>query len=157
MVALVVNQAQDGCAAVLRNTNYGLSPMRIAHAQYSFANDAGVQGLITPGFNFTIPANSVIYNVLLCSTTAVTSAGSATVSVGLTSPSAAASLVAATAKATWAAGAIVQGIPVPQTASSWIKVLGTPSQATVTIATADLTAGIIEIYVHYIEVGTALT
>lgn len=125
-----------------------LQDIRMAHATYSFAVDGGAIGAITPAFNFTLPTNAVITNVALNSTTAVTSLGSATVAVGTTAGSSAASLVAATAKATWSANAFVQGIPVPPTASTWIK-LTAAGQASITVATAALTAGVIEIYVWY--------
>ncbi len=119
----------------------------VYHATYSFASDGGPTGLITPSVNATIPAKFVIQNVALNSTTAVTSGGSATVSVGISAGGGgAASLVAATAKASWSVNAFVQGIPVPQTASTWIK-MSAPGVLTITVATTALTAGVIEIYV----------
>jgi hypothetical protein len=120
---------------------------RVYHAKYSFAVDGGATGLITPATNSTIPANFVIQNVALNSTDAVlATAGAATVSVGLSAGGAgAAALVAATAKASWSANAFVQGIPVPQTASTWIK-MSAAGTVTLTVATNALTAGVIEVY-----------
>ena len=127
----------------------GPTAQLVCHAQYNFNVDGGADGLITPLNNCTIPANAVITNVAINSTTAVTSAGSATMSVGSTnSGSGAAAFLALTAKATYAVGAFVQAIPVPSTASTWIKTT-TAGSITVTPAVATLTAGVVEIYVFY--------
>jgi hypothetical protein len=127
----------------------GPTAQLVCHAQYNFSYDGGADALITPLNNCTIPANAVITNVAINSTTAVTSAGSATMSVGSTnSGSGAAAFLALTAKATYALGAFVQAIPVPQTASTWIKTTSAGS-ITVTPAVATLTAGVVEIYVFY--------
>jgi hypothetical protein len=130
------------------NTAFGLSAQRVCHAQYSFTNDGGAVGTITPLNNCTLPANAVITNVAINSTTAVTSGGSATVAVGTTAGSSATSLLAATAKASFTANAFVQAVPVPATASTWVK-MSAQGQPNITVATAALTAGIIEIYVFY--------
>lgn len=119
------------------------------HATYNFAADGGgAPGLITPVVNATIPTNFVIQNTALNATTAVLAAGgAASVSVGLSAGSTgAAALVAATAKASWSLNAFVQGVPVPQTASTWIK-MSAPGVLTLTSSTNALTAGVIEIYV----------
>lgn len=138
------NIASNTAAIATLQTQLG----QMLHAKYNFSVDGGVVGLITPAVNVTIPANFVIQNVALNSTTAVLAAGgAATVSVGLSAGGAgAAALVAATAKASWSANAFVQGIPVPQTASGWIK-MSAPGTVTITVATNALTAGVIEIYV----------
>lgn len=128
-----------------RNYLLGLGDFMSFRAQYNFSVDGGAIGLTTPNISPVIPANFVIQNVALNSTTAVTSLGSATVSVGLSAGGAgAAALVAATAKASWSANAFVQGIPVPQTASTWIK-MSAAGQVTITVAVAALTAGVIEV------------
>lgn len=138
---------------LVANTVYGVSALRIAHAQYSFAVDGGAQTTITPVNNFTLPTNSVVTGASLNSTTAGAGATS-TLSVGLSAGGGTTtSLVGATAVATWTTNAKVQATPVPQTASTWIK-LTAPAQATVTIATANWTAGVIEIYVFYFVSST---
>lgn len=132
--------------ATLNSAN--LHGIRMAHATYNFAVDGGVIGAITPATNFTLPKNAVVTNVAINSTTALTSGGSATIALGFTSGAGAASLLAATAVASYSANAFLQGIPVPQTASTWLK-LSAPGQAQITVATAALTAGVIELYVWY--------
>jgi len=139
--------------SIATNTQFGTSPQLIGHAQYSFANDGGAVGAITPANNVTLPANAVIVNVSIQSTTAVTSGGAATVAIGTSAGSSANSLLAATGKASFTAGAFVQGIPVPQTASTWVKLTAAGS-ITATVATAALTAGVIEIYVFYFVSST---
>lgn len=126
----------------------GLHVERMARAVYSFAVDGGVVGAITPATNFTLPVNAVITNVAINSTTALTSGGSATIAVGFTAGAAANSLKAATAVASYSANAFVQGVPVPQTASTWLK-LTAAGQASITVAVAALTAGVLEIDVWY--------
>jgi hypothetical protein len=140
-------------AALQANTGFGSSPQRIAHAQYSFAVDGGAVGTITPAHNFSLPANAVITNVVINSTTAVTSGGSATVALGTTAGSTASAFVAATAKASFSINAFVQGVPVPQTSSTFVK-MSAAGQLQVTVATAALTAGVIEVYVFYYVSGT---
>lgn len=130
------------------NTNFGETGLRLAHAQYNFSLDGGAIGTITPVNNFTLPAKAVITNVSINSTTAVTSLGSATVAIGTTLGSSATSLLAATAKASLSANAFVQGVPVPQTASTFIK-MSAAGQLQITVAVAALTAGVIEVYVWY--------
>lgn len=135
-------------SSLAANTVIGSSPIQIAHATYSFAVDGGAIGAITPASNFTLPINAVITNVAINSTTALTSGGSATIAVGTSAGSAANSLKAATAVASYSTNAFLQGITVPQTASTWLK-LTAAGQAQITVATAALTAGILEIYVFY--------
>ena len=145
-----LNQINSNITTANSNTtalNTQIGAGAVYHAKYSFATDGGAVSTITPAVNVTIPANFVIQNVALNSTTAVTSSGSATVAVGLSAGgSGTASLVAATAKASWSANAFVQGVPVPQTASTWIK-MSAAGSVTVTVATAALTAGVIEVYI----------
>lgn len=152
IAALTASEAADAAAIAALQTALGAAV--VYHAKYSFATDGGAQGLITPAVNITIPTKFVIQNVALNSTTAVTSLGSATVSVGLSAGGAGAgALVAATAKASWGANAFVQAIPVPQDCSKWIK-MSAPGTVTITVAAADLTAGIIEVYLFGYQSGT---
>lgn len=134
-------------------TAFGQTAMRIGHAQYSFATDGGAQTTITPVNNFTLPTNATIIGASLNSTTAGVGATSS-LSVGLSAGGGSTtSLVGATGVASWSLNAKVQATPVPQTASTWIK-LTAPAQATVTITTANWTAGIIEVYVFYFVSST---
>lgn len=143
----------EGCQAINPTTAFGESAMRVGHAQWSFAVDGGAQALITPANNCTIPTNAVIIGASLNSTTAGVGATS-TQSVGLSAGGGSAtSLVGATAVASWSLNAKVQATPVPQTASTWIK-LTAPAQITMTNAVANLTAGVYEFYVFYFVSST---
>lgn len=137
-----------GSAALAPNTGFGLTAQQVCHAQYSFANDGGADAVITPANNCTLPNKAVITNVAINATTTVTSGGAATIAVGTSAGSSGASFLAATTYADFAAGDFVQGVPVPDTASTWVK-LSAAGQVTITPATATLTAGVIEIYVFY--------
>ena len=132
------------------NTAVGNTAQRVCHVTYSFAVDGGATPIVPAG-NCTIPINSVITNVSINSTTAVTASGSATVAVGCVGGTAcgASALMAATAKASLGTNAFGQSIPVPQTASTWIKTTAATG-LTLTIAVGPLTAGVIEIYAFYI-------
>ena len=141
-------------SALQANIAYGNSPRRIAHAQYNFTADGGATtAAITPAHNFTLPANAVITNVIINSTTAATSLGSATIALGTTAGSSANSLLTATAKASFSTNAFVQGVPVPSTASTFVK-LTAAGQLSVTVGTAALTNGVIEVYVEYYVSGS---
>ena len=143
----------ENAANCVPNTAFGETVLRVGHAQYSFAVDGGAVSTITFSNNVTIPANAIIYNVSINSTTACTSSGSGTMSLGTSAGSSTTSLVGATAVASFSSNAKVQGTPVPQTASTWVK-MSAAGQITGTIGTATFTAGIIEIYVFYFVSST---
>jgi len=122
--------------------------MGIAWAKYSFAVDGGLVSTITPGasFNTTIPANAVLVGGAVNVTTAVTSAGLATVAIGCSGTGGSTTtLLAATAKASLGLNVVlltVTSFAVPK------KITGA-GQITFTIGTAALTAGVIELWVLY--------
>lgn len=123
----------------------GIGKLYRVKAIYNFAMDGGVSGLITPKKTATLPKNAVIVGGTVNSTTAVTSAGSATVSVGTDAGSSATSILAATAKASLSANALLNAVPVFATP---VK-LTAKGNITVTVGTADLTAGVIEVTLFY--------
>lgn len=117
-----------------------------AHAIYSFAVDGGSVATITPANNASIPANAVLVSETINSTTAVTSGGSATVAVGLSNTGGSTtSILAATAKASFSSNAVLNGAA---TFAAPLKVTGA-GNITLTVATAALTAGVIEVWVQY--------
>lgn len=117
-----------------------------ARAQYSFATDGGAIGLITPSLSDVIPANAILVAGTVNVTTAVTSAGSATVAIGTSAGSSASALLAATAKASLTLDALINAVPVFATPVK-MTAAGT---ITFTVATAVLTAGIIEVFIFYV-------
>lgn len=119
----------------------------MAKAVYNFAVDGGVAGAIIPALSDTIPANAIVYGGLMNPTTALTSGGSATIAVGTTAGSSTTSLKAATAVATYTVDAIMALVPV-MTAATAFKMTAA-GQIQLTVATANLTAGILEIFVFY--------
>ena len=125
----------------------GYGTLKVAKAIYNFGIDGGVSGAITPKFTVLLPKNAVIVGGTVNSTTAVTSGGAGTVSIGTTAGSSAASLLGVTAKGSLSANALVNAVPV----------FGTPVKLSAagyinfTVATADLTAGVIEVAVFYYE------
>jgi len=136
----------DATVRVRLNAKFGAgSGLQRAHATYSFANDGGAVGLITPKINSSIPAKAMIVGSVLDATTTVTSGGSATIAAGTSAGSSAAALLAATAYTSFASGDFVTGLgtfiaPVKLTAAGLI---------TITVAVAALTAGVVEIDVFY--------
>jgi len=122
---------------------FGTGLLQFAHAQYNFGVDGGAS--CTPASNATIPQNAVMVGATINSTTAMTAAGAATMSIGTTAGSSATSILAATGKASYSTNALINGAvtfaaPVKMSAAGNINV---------TIATGPLTAGVVEIYVYY--------
>jgi hypothetical protein len=132
------------------NTAIGASLMRLCHATYSFAVDGGAMSALTPASTCAMPANAVIIGATVNSTTAVTSAGSATLSVGTTAGSSGTSILTATAKATLSLNALVNGTV---TLAAPVK-LSAAGSINVTVGTATITAGVVEIYVFYYASAT---
>jgi hypothetical protein len=124
----------------------GIGMLQVAHAIYSFVVDGGAVGAITPASNSTIPANAILVAATINPTTAVTSAGSATAEVGTAAGSSATSILGSTAKASLTIDALINGActfaaPVKMSAAGQIQI---------TVGTAALTAGVIEIFVFYV-------
>lgn len=120
--------------------------LRVAHCKYAFSVDGGVQGTIAPANSDTIPDNAIIVGATINSTTAVTSGGSATVAIGTSAGSSTTSIKGATAKATLSVDAVLNGVPVFATPVK-LTAAGT---ITFTIGAADLTDGVIEVWVYYV-------
>ncbi len=132
-------------SVTLTGNGVGHSVLRVAKALYSFAVDGGAVSTITPNGTVKLPANAVIVAATVNSTTAVTSGGAATVSIGTSAGSAADSILGATGKASLSANAILNGVPVFATP---VK-LSAAGNITFTVGTAALTAGVIEVVVYY--------
>ena len=113
---------------------------RWAKAEYDFATDGGGQGDIALGV--TIPDNAIVIGGFLEGITAVTSGGSATVAIKLQS---AADILAATGKASLTGTAVIPGAAVM---SAPFK-LTAARVVTITVATADLTAGKFNVWIEY--------
>lgn len=147
--AEVYSISAAGAVSSADTSAIGLFNVRVAHAKYSFAVDGGVTGLITPVSTATIPIRAIIIGATLNSSTAVVGTSS-TLAVGTSAGSAANSIKTATAEAALSANALVNGTvtlaaPVKMSAAGVI---------TVTVGTADLTAGVVEIFVYYVVSGT---
>jgi hypothetical protein len=121
------------------------SGFQTAKAIYSFASDGGAISTITPKITASLPINAVIVAGTINSTTALLSAGSATLSVGTSAGSSTTSILAATAKASLSANALINAVPVFATP---VK-LTAAGNITVSIATAAATAGVVEITLLY--------
>jgi hypothetical protein len=114
----------------------------VAYAKYDFSVDGGAS--CTPTVSDTIPNLAVVFGGIICSTTAVAAGGAATVSIGTVAGSGAASILAATAKASLGTNAMV----VPTAVATPFKMTA-GGKINVTIATGPLTAGVIEVWVFY--------
>jgi hypothetical protein len=120
--------------------------LRVAHATYDFATHGGAQGLISPTNSDTIPDNAIIVGGTINSTTAVLSLGSATVAVGTSAGSSTTAMKGATGKASLSLDAVLNVVPVFATP---VKMTA-EGTITFTIGTADLTAGVIEVWLLYV-------
>lgn len=121
------------------------SELRTVRTVYNFAQDGGAIGVIQPKNCAALPATAVIVGATINSIVAVTSAGSATLSVGTSAGSSATSILAATAKASLSINALLNGVP---TFAAPVK-LTAAGYVNVTVATAAVTAGIVEVLVYY--------
>lgn len=121
------------------------SELRAARMIYNFAADGGAVSTLTPKNSTLLPATAVIVGATINSTTAVTSGGAGTLAVGTSAGSSTTSILAATAKASLSANALLNGVPVFATPLK----LSAAGQLNVTIGTAALTAGIVEVVVYY--------
>lgn len=120
--------------------------LRVSHARYDFAVDAGAQGLITLASSDVIPAGAIMLGGTINPTTALTSGGSATIAIGTSAGSAANSLKAATAVASYSLDALLNVVPVFATP---VKMTA-DGTITITVATADLLTGIMDIFILYV-------
>ena len=123
-------------------SNIGIGVPRLAHAKYVFSTDGGVIGLITLALTAVIPANAIIYKVLVNSTVAFVGAG-ASVAVGISAGSAANSLLTATAITSLGLDAVVVGVATPFKTTA-------AGNITITGSAATITAGELEIFVEYV-------
>lgn len=145
-------QYKDSTDAVFQRvgasaTSFGTGlQLRMARAKYDFAVDGGAQGLITPATNAVIPDNAIIVGGLANATTALAGA-TATIAIGTSAGSSTTSLKTATAVASYSADAVLALVPV-MTAATAVKLTAAGS-ITITVATADLTAGVLEVTVFY--------
>jgi hypothetical protein len=116
-------------------------------ALYNFAVDGGAVGAITPAQSDTIPANAVVIGAIVNSPTAVTSGGSATVSIGTTAGSSATSILIATAKSAFSANAVQVFLAGTGAFGAAPFKMTAAGQINLTVAVAALTAGIVEVFV----------
>jgi hypothetical protein len=125
----------------------GLGMLGVAHAIFNFALDGGAISTIVPALNALIPANAILIGATINPTTAPLSGGAATIAVGTSAGSSTTSLLAATGKATFSIDALINGVP---TIAVPIKMTAA-GNITVTVAAAALTAGVIEVFVFFVQ------
>ena len=144
-----VNNAAVQPTTVGPSTTYGQVQPLVCHAQYSYANDGGANGTITPTNGCTIPAKSVVINSIIYVATQVAGT-SCTLSVGWGSSGNVASLLALTSLVSTNT-TFEQSLIVPQTASGWIRVTtATPVTVTLAACSTSASSGIVDVYVYYV-------
>lgn len=114
--------------------------LRAFQARYDSSVDSLAQGVVTLASSDIIPKGIVILGGFINATTAFTSGGSATVAIGTLAGSSATSFKTATAISALSLDAVV----VPTAVATPFKMTA-DGQVTVTIATADLLAGVADI------------
>jgi hypothetical protein len=127
----------------------GLGALRYAKATYDFAVDGGAVSLITPASNAIIPINAVILGGIIDVITPFTTSASGTMAIGTSAGSAANSIKAALAAASYTG--LVAVVPV-FTAATMFK-MSAAGSITCTIATGALTAGKANIILAYVVGG----
>lgn len=123
----------------------------IGHAKmtYDFTLDGGAIATITPRDSPIIPAGAIILGGVIDITTALTSGGSATISLGFGSGAEKAALKALTAVASYALGTTLVIVPI-FTGATVYKVL-TESKMTLTVAVATLIGGKMSVNLVYLQ------
>lgn len=116
-----------------------------ARGHYSFATDGGAIATITLAVSDTIPLGAIMVGGYAFVNTALTSGGSATISIGTSAGSSAAALKAATAVASYSLAAVLPlvptfAVPVRMTAAGTL---------TITVAVATLLTGEMDIVVYF--------
>lgn len=147
----MIKSLLSGQGSINAGAQRGAGALQEVKATYDFAVDGGAVATITPKATVTIPAGAVIFGGFIQGITLPTSGGGATIAIGLGSGAQAAALKAATAIATYVAGATVALIPV-FTAASVVKVAA-ETPITFTIGTAALTAGKVQVTIFYYMQG----
>lgn len=132
----------DGTFFITASGTVRFDGLYVWKAIYNFAVDGGAAGAITPSISDTIPKSAIVMGGVVNSPTVVTSGGAATVSVGTAAGSGAASILAATAITSFTLDAVI--VSAASTAPFKMSAAG---QINITVATAALTAGLLEIFV----------
>lgn len=124
-----------------------LDALKCVAARYDFAVHGGAVGTIP--LRVSLPVGAIVINAFMRVRTALDSGGSATMSLGIQG---AADLVAATAygSAPWSSTGIKLMIPDFATVGDQFIVATTPKELTATIATAALTAGVVDFFIFYV-------
>lgn len=117
-----------------------ISRTYIGKARYNFDVDGGAIGAITPADNFTLPAGSVILGAVTDIQTTIASGGSATIALALGG---------VTIKAATAFDDAAFVGTDAQLARTTMNKTSSTGSVTVTVAVADLTDGVMDIYVEY--------
>lgn len=125
----------------------GLGNLGNAKMSYNFATDGGAVGIITPANSPTIPDNAIILGGTIDITADLTSGGAATISVGTSAGSGAASIKGATAVATWTIGQMAV-VPV-FTAATYVKMTAA-GRLNMTVGAFALTAGAFNVNLAYL-------
>lgn len=119
---------------------------KTAKATYSFATDGGAQGTITPAITESIPLGAIVTGVYVDCTTNVAPATGATIAIN-----GGGQVLVSAATATshgLNTGTVKKSLALASSATA-IKAT-TNGSITLTVASADLTAGVVNIYVDYI-------
>lgn len=117
----------------------------LARVTYDFAVDGGAVSTITPAKTVILPNKAIVTNAFVNVLTTCTSGGSATVAIN---SEGAGDILAATAVASLTAG-LIQGVPDWATIADYKKMTADRT-VKVTIATAALTAGKMEVFIYYV-------
>ena len=112
---------------------------------YDFAVDGGAVSAITPAdADIIIPADAIITDMITYVSTAMTSSGSATIAIGVGGAALAAAL--AFDHANYSDEDVIHTVIADKTTSA-----GAP---TITVGTAALTAGVVEVIIEYYQATT---
>ena len=145
------SQANLSPTVVTTTAGFGTSMPFVCHAQWSYANDGGSHstnsGVITPVNGCTIPAKSAVIGAIIYNSTQAVGA-TATLTIGW-SGLPAGLMTAGTGAVANLTGSVFMTPVITGTYSTWQRV-ATALPITFTIGTADMTAGVVDVYVLYV-------
>lgn len=146
-----LNKSNDWAAAKNKLGDLVHKGLNVVKGNYKFSRDGGAVGDINlkdqDGLStVVIPSGAIVVNAFVYASVALTSGGAATVDLN---SQAANDLLAAEAVASFSLGAKIQGIPDLATVADYV-VTTADKTLSMSINTAALTAGEMDVYVFYV-------
>lgn len=144
----MIRSLLEGKGSINASDQTGFGALQEAKATFDFTVDGGAIATILPTNSPVIPAGALVQGAVIYPIILPTSAGAATIAIGVGAQTAV--IKGATAIATYVAGAQLVALPI--WASGFFKVT-TDAKISFTVAAFVLTAGKIQVNIYYTMAG----